>query len=84
MKKVVCLLLLLLLATLGVDAQQWPFHGGDSGQTKYSALDQINRSNVAKLQLAWEWKSGEKPYPEYNATPGPFVLSVLLQPGDRA
>ena len=46
MKKV-CVLLLLLSIARGIDAQQWPFHGGDPGQTKYSVLDQINRSNVA-------------------------------------
>jgi glucose dehydrogenase len=80
MKKV-CVSLLLMLAVRGVDAQQWPFHGGDPGQTKYSALDQINRSNVAKLQFAWEWKSGEKPYPEYNATPGPFEGTPIMIDG---
>jgi quinoprotein glucose dehydrogenase len=33
--------------------REWPAYGGDFGGKKYSALSQINRSNVAKLQPAW-------------------------------
>ena len=33
---------------------EWPFYGGDRGYTKYSPLDQINQSNVAKLVIAWQ------------------------------
>lgn len=40
-------------------ATGWPSYGGQSSSTKYSALDQINRSNVARLKLAWTWHSGE-------------------------
>ncbi len=35
----------------------WAFYGGDEGQSKYSPLDQIDRSNVNQLQLAWLWES---------------------------
>jgi len=35
-------------------AQEWPQYGGDAGETHYSKLDRINRSNVAKLTVAWE------------------------------
>jgi glucose dehydrogenase len=31
----------------------WPVYGGDSGNTRYSALDQINIQNVTKLARAW-------------------------------
>ncbi|HEY6467282.1 MAG TPA: PQQ-binding-like beta-propeller repeat protein [Candidatus Acidoferrales bacterium] len=37
----------------------WPVYGGDSADTHYSPLDQINRSNVSKLQIAWTYDSGE-------------------------
>lgn len=37
----------------------WPVIGGTSGNTHYSALKQINRSNVAKLQVAWKFDTGE-------------------------
>src|SRR5262249_5591400 len=42
-------------------AQDWPHYGGDAGETHYSALDQINRTNVRDLELAWEWKPNEEP-----------------------
>jgi len=73
-----CLPLLMLIFAGRAEAQDWPVHGGDAGQTKFSALDQINRSNVARLQPAWEWKSGEKPYPEYNSAPGPFEGTPIM------
>lgn len=41
--------------------QNWPVYGGDPGGLKYSPLTQINRSNVQELQMAWTWKTGERP-----------------------
>ena len=32
---------------------EWRQYAGDNGSTKYSPLDQINRSNVMKLRVAW-------------------------------
>jgi glucose dehydrogenase len=32
---------------------QWRRYSADNGSTKYSPLDQINRSNVAQLKVAW-------------------------------
>ena len=32
---------------------EWRQYSGDNGSTKYSPLDQINRSNVMKLSVAW-------------------------------
>jgi len=40
-------------------AGDWPAHGRDSGATRYSPLDQINRANVAKLERAWTYHTGE-------------------------
>ena len=31
----------------------WKFYSGDNGAKKYSPLDQINKSNVANLKIAW-------------------------------
>jgi quinoprotein glucose dehydrogenase len=36
---------------------------------------------VANLKIAWEWKSGEKPFPEYNSTPGPFEGTPIMIDG---
>src|SRR5580658_4597125 len=59
-------------------AQDWPFYGGDQGGSKYSPLDQINRSNVSKLKVAWEWKTGEAPLPEFKTTPGNFEVTPVM------
>jgi quinoprotein glucose dehydrogenase len=36
----------------------WPFYGNDAGGTRYSAARQIDRTNVAHLQLAWTYRTG--------------------------
>ena len=32
---------------------EWRFYSGDNASTKYSSLDQINKSNVGTLRIAW-------------------------------
>jgi quinoprotein glucose dehydrogenase len=32
---------------------EWRYYAGDLASTKYSPLDQINRSNVSRLRIAW-------------------------------
>ena len=69
----------ILLGT-GVDAPaqqgardgEWRYYGADSGSTKYSTLDQIDRDNIADLQIAWRWKTdnfGPRLDINYQATP---------------
>ena len=38
----------------------WPAYLGDNGRTLYSPLQQINRSNVAQLKVAWTYDTGDK------------------------
>jgi glucose dehydrogenase len=51
------LLILALPATAAfgqaLDAS-WAHYGGDEGGSRFSPLTQINRDNVAKLELAWQ------------------------------
>src|SRR5207247_11154793 len=47
------------LANCAGASQDWPNVGGDKGCQRYSALDQINRQNVAKLQVAWTYHTGD-------------------------
>jgi quinoprotein glucose dehydrogenase len=52
------------LAAAGVRAQapaasDWGYYGGDALGQHFSSLDQINRSNVARLQVAWTYRTGE-------------------------
>src|SRR5215510_10590071 len=37
----------------------WPAYGGGSEQTRYSALTQINRANIGRLQVAWQFDPRE-------------------------
>jgi quinohemoprotein ethanol dehydrogenase len=32
---------------------EWPLHGHDAGEQRYSPLDQVNRETVSRLGLAW-------------------------------
>src|ERR671919_2606139 len=51
---------------------EWRYWGGDAGSTRYSALDQVTRDNVAALRVAWRWKAanfGPEPETYYRATP---------------
>jgi quinoprotein glucose dehydrogenase len=40
-------------------ADDWPCVGGDSGGMRYSTLAQICRENVAELEVAWTYRTGE-------------------------
>ena len=44
---------LTLIAAPALAADQWSTVGGDSGNTRYSSLSQINAQNVTKLGAAW-------------------------------
>ncbi len=46
--------------------------GGDSSQ--YSSLDQVNRTNVAKLGVAWTYPAGEGQPPHFN----PIVVNGVM------
>src|SRR5262245_39328181 len=37
----------------GATNGQWRSYSADSGATKYAPLDQINKNNVAKVQILW-------------------------------
>ena len=39
--------------------RDWQIYHGDYGGSHYSELDQINRSNVSKLEVAWIWHAEE-------------------------
>jgi quinoprotein glucose dehydrogenase len=37
----------------------WGYYGGDAFGRRFSSLDQISRSNVTHLQVAWSYRTGE-------------------------
>lgn len=46
-------------ANLPPENRDWPAYGGGPMNDHYSALDQINRDNVQKLQVAWSYDTTE-------------------------
>jgi quinoprotein glucose dehydrogenase len=40
----------------------WRTYGGGAHSSQYSALNQINKSNVAKLEVAWTFPAGERSF----------------------
>jgi quinoprotein glucose dehydrogenase len=65
--------------------QEWPVYGGNPEGTRYSTLKQINRSNVARLRVAWTYEapgSGLQTNPIivhgvlYGNTPGGHVIAL--------
>lgn len=54
----VAVVMLASLASAQPDAgSQWPHYGNDAGAARYSPAAQIDRSNVAQLQLAWTFRT---------------------------
>jgi quinoprotein glucose dehydrogenase len=46
-------------AAPGTRYTTWSDYGGSADSAQYSALDQINRSNVGALQVAWTYPTGD-------------------------
>jgi quinoprotein glucose dehydrogenase len=55
MRTIAVALFLIIFATNDND---WPNVGNDKGAGRYSTLSQINRTNVAKLKVAWSFSAG--------------------------
>ncbi len=49
----------LVETTLAANAKEWRSYGHDPGGMRYSPLKQIHRGNVARLQRAWTYHTGE-------------------------
>ena len=55
--------LIAIMVSCSVDSEQvveWRTYQGDSGRNQYSTLDQINRDNVDRLQVAWTYRTGDQ------------------------
>src|SRR5690348_5829581 len=63
MKKLLCLFAVASFTAAALAAEpaagDWPNYGRTPGGERHSPLNQINRGNVAKLSLAWEFHTGE-------------------------
>jgi len=59
------------MAQIGAPNQEWEAYSGDKGSTKYSALTQINESNVDQLEVAWTWDSPDNTHAAGNPSKAP-------------
>ena len=83
--RMLSIIMVVLAARLPASGQQgaqegeWRYYGGDMGGTKYSPLDQINRDNVADLQIAWRWKTDNfGPRVDFNYQATPLMIGGVL------
>src|SRR5689334_2093 len=68
-----------LYAQTGAKNGEWRTYGGDLGNTRYSALDQINASNFDKLQIAWRFDTASLgPNPEFNLEATPLMARGVV------
>ena len=90
--------ILAILCGMGITrAQQrnsntdWPVYGGNAEGTRFSRLTQISRTNVERLEVAWQFDSREGPVTRFQAqpivvdgvlyTPSPGGFSVIALDG---
>ena len=76
---VVCTSITLTGQTAQPAPREWRTYGADLANTRYSPLDQINRSNFSKLEVAWRFKTdGLGPRPEFNLESTPLMVGGVL------
>src|SRR4051794_26666331 len=58
---------------------EWPTYGGDLASTRYSPLDQINKDNFNKLEVAWRFKTDALgPRQEFNLQATPLMIDGIV------
>lgn len=63
----------------GTENGEWRYLGGDAGNTRYSALNQINATNFAELEQAWIWRSDNfGPNLDYFSRATPIYVNETL------
>jgi quinoprotein glucose dehydrogenase len=67
----------------GVADGQWTYLGGDSWHTRYTPADQIDASNFADLEIAWEWNALSFGPSTSRATPTYVDGKLITVTGDR-
>src|SRR5262245_7186638 len=56
----------------------WAAHGGDSGHTQFSSVDQITPANVASLKVAWTYHGGDARAGRSQIQCNPIVVHGVL------
>ena len=88
MKAILFWFLLLSPSFLSAQDGDWPYYGGDAGGRKYSLLSQLSPDNVASLEVAWVWETGEAPItgprlpvPRHRVYPASFEVTPIVLGG---
>src|SRR5512146_1387949 len=71
--------LLIPAALLAQDHRGWRDYGGAADSAQFTALTKINKSNVAKLQVAWTYPTGDTRKYDFNPLMADGVLYVLAK-----
>ena len=67
------------LAQTGTPAHEWRTYGGDLGNSRYSAADQITATNFSTLEVAWRFKTDKLgPRPEFQFEATPLVVNGVM------
>ena len=74
-----CLPAFLLLGVSAQDHLTWRDYGGSPDASQYSALRQIDRSNVGKVQMAWTYPTGDNNKYYFNPLVVDGVMYVLAK-----
>lgn len=64
-----------LFAQDGATKDEWPSYGGTQYAWRYSALDQVNTTNVTKLAPAWIFQTGD---PDNGLQSTPIVVDGVM------
>jgi quinoprotein glucose dehydrogenase len=68
-----------LAAQSGAKSGEWRTYGGDTGNTRYAPLDQINAGNFNNLEVAWRYKTDMLgPRPEFQLEATPLMVGGIV------
>ena len=81
-KRVLVAAMLVSATPLASQPVGWPTPSGDPGAMRWSAVADVNRSNVNQLEVAWTWRTGERAVAaapgQKPARPGQFQASPVV------
>ncbi len=58
--------------------RSWETYLGDPGSNQYSSLNQINKSNVDQLEIAWVYQTGDKLNKQSQIQCNPIIVDDIL------
>src|SRR3954447_14321906 len=78
-KTIFALTIFLVHTATAQEHATWRDYAGASDSAQYSALAQVNRSNVAALEVAWTYSTGDENKYSFNPVVGDGTMFVLAR-----